>query len=73
MRDESSNTQDRSGHVFNWPAFSYFLSYFILYGLPTKGGSISVPSYGNSRQNRGTNITKYLGSIGRVRRAKKKK
>ena len=34
-------------------------------------GSISVPSYGSSRQNRGTNITKPLGSIGRVRRGKK--
>ena len=30
----------------------------------SKGGSISVPSYGNSRQNSGTNITKHLGSIG---------
>ena len=29
----------------------------------SKGGSISVPSYGNSRQNRGTNITKHLGRI----------
>ena len=27
-------------------------------------GSISVPSYGNGRQNSGTNITKHLGSIG---------
>ena len=26
-------------------------------------GSISVPSYGNSRQNSGTNITKHLGRI----------
>ena len=25
-----------------WPAFRYFLFYFILYGLPTKGGSIIV-------------------------------
>ena len=30
----------------------------------SKGGSISVPSYGNSRQNRGTNNAKNLGSIG---------
>ena len=26
-------------------------------------GSVSVPSYGNSRQNSGTNITKHLGRI----------
>ena len=29
----------------------------------SKDGSISVPSYGNSRQNSGTNITKHLGRI----------
>ena len=30
----------------------------------SKGGCISVPSYGNSQQNRGTNNAKNLGSIG---------
>ena len=30
----------------------------------SKDGSISVPSYVNSRQNRGTNNAKKLGSIG---------
>ena len=39
----------------------------------SKGGSISVPSYGNSRQNRGTNNAKNLGSVERVRRRKKMK
>ena len=42
MRDKSSNTQDRSGHVFNLASISYFFFYFILYGLATKGGSIIV-------------------------------
>ena len=36
-------------------------------------GSISVPSYVNSRQNRGTNNAKNLGSVERVRRRKKMK
>ena len=39
----------------------------------SKGGSISVPSYGNSRQNRGTNNAKKLGSVERVRRRKRMK
>ena len=38
---QSSNTQDRSGHVFNLASI-LLLFYFILYGLATKGGSIII-------------------------------